>query len=231
VIVTQIQCEVCAVSRKDVEAATCGWLEFLPKIVSLEPNCLEDLWTDISKVATALQVPERGHELIARLKSRIRELRQRADAQLGKAQKKPRVACIEWMNPLMAAGNWVPELVEMACGENLFGQPGKHSPWMTWEDLRKSDPDIIVIMPCGFDIARSRAEMFNLIEHPSWKTLTAVKREKVFIADGNAFFNRPGPRLVDSLEILIDIFHSSSSPQSNYGTGWIRFSSADPRGH
>ncbi|MEO5968732.1 MAG: cobalamin-binding protein [Bdellovibrionia bacterium] len=222
VIVTQIQCEVCAVSRKDVEAATCGWLEFQPEIVSLEPNCLEDLWTDISKVAVALHVPEKGHLLIERLKKKLYELKLRADSYFRKGQKKPRIACIEWMNPLMAAGNWVPELVELAGGENLFGHPGKHSPWMTWEDLEQADPDIIVVMPCGFGIARSETEMFNLIEHPSWKTLTAVKRNEIFIADGNAFFNRPGPRLIDSLEILIDIFYSASSPKRNEGKGWIR---------
>lgn len=224
VIVTQIQCEVCAVSRKDVEAATCGWLEFHPEIVSLEPNCLEDLWIDISKVATALQVPEKGNELIARLKKKTHDLKLHAEAHLKKEQKKSRIACIEWLNPLMAAGNWVPELVELAGGENLFGAPGKHSPWMTWEDLQKADADIIVIMPCGFDIARSKTEMFNLTEHPLWKTLKAVQNNKIFIVDGNAFFNRPGPRLIDSLEILIEIFYSAGSAELNEGVGWIRFS-------
>ncbi|MBI3877177.1 MAG: ABC transporter substrate-binding protein, partial [Verrucomicrobia bacterium] len=116
--------------------------------------------------------------------------------------RRPAVACIEWFDPLMAAGNWVPELVEFAGGKNLFGEPGRHSPWMKWEELAARDPDVLVLMPCGFDLARTRRELPALTTKPEWPKLRAVKSGRVFLADGSQFFNRPGPRLVESLEIL-----------------------------
>ena len=107
----------------------------------------------------------------------------------------------------MAAGNWVPELVELAGGVNLFGEAGKHSPWMTWHDLVKRDPDVIVVMPCGFDLPRTKAEMRVLTEHLGWSSLKAVRTGRVWAADGNAYFNRPGPRLVKALQMLAEAFH------------------------
>jgi iron complex transport system substrate-binding protein len=114
------------------------------------------------------------------------------------------VACLEWIDPLMAAGNWTPELVELAGGMNLFGKAGEHSPWMTWDDLVRQDPDVIVVMPCGFDIARTRQDMPLLANREEWRLLKAVRNGRVFVADGNAYFNRPGPRLVESLEMLAE---------------------------
>src|SRR5262249_28580010 len=151
VIVTQTQCDVCAVSQEDVERALGAGLGFSPQVVSLEPNALGDVWSDIAKVAVALGVPERGRELIARL-------RQRIDAIAARTQHlpRPRVACLEWLEPLMSAGNWMPELVELAGGRNLFGQAGKHSPNLAWEDVLAQDPDVIVALPCGLDLVRTR---------------------------------------------------------------------------
>jgi iron complex transport system substrate-binding protein len=134
--------------------------------------------------------------------------------------RKPTVACIEWIDPLMAAGNWMPELVEMAGGINLFGIAGRHSPWMTWEELRAKDPDVIVVLPCGFDIPRTRQEMPALTQQPGWPALRAVRDGRVFLADGNQYFNRPGPRLADSLEILAQLLHPSVFMFSHKGTGW-----------
>src|SRR5262249_37332171 len=126
VIVTQSQCEVCAVSLRDVERAVCSWLGKCPKVVSLKPDALADVWKDIENVALALEAYDRGSELIASLQRRMAAVADRAALQAGK----PRVACIEWVDPLMAAGNWMPELVARAGGVNLFGTAGKHSPWM-----------------------------------------------------------------------------------------------------
>src|SRR5262249_44061857 len=126
VIVTQSQCEVCAVSMRDVERAVCAWLKRCPKIVSLKPDSLADVWADIERVGLALDAYERASSLIASLKGRMAEIEKRA----GAIAHRPRVACIEWADPLMAAGNWVPELVAMAGGIDLFGTAGKHSPWM-----------------------------------------------------------------------------------------------------
>lgn len=216
VLVTQSQCEVCAVSLRDVESALCNWLESRPQIVSLEPNCLADVWADIRRTAAALDAPQRGEQLIARLQQRMRAIEQRA----GTIARKPTVACIEWIDPLMAAGNWMPELVAMAGGINLFGLAGQHSPWMSWEDLRAKDPDVIILLPCGFDIPRTRQEMPALTGRPDWSQLRAGRDRRVFLADGNQYFNRPGPRLVESLEILAELLHPSAFHFGHQGSGW-----------
>jgi iron complex transport system substrate-binding protein len=218
VIVTQAQCEVCAVSLRDVERAVCSWLRACPKLVSLVPNALADVWVDIENVAEALNVREAGARLIERLHSRIAAVAARASS----LPQRPRIACIEWIDPLMAAGNWVPELVELAGGVNLFGEAGKHSPWMTFEQLLAADPDVIVVLPCGFDIARSRSELPPLTDRPEWHGLRAVREGRVFLADGNQFFNRPGPRLVESLEILAELLHPEVFHFGHQGPGWQR---------
>ncbi len=218
VIITQTQCEVCAVSLKDVEAATCGWLGRDVKIVALEPHKLEDLWTDIRSVAEALGAPERAEALCKTLQGRIDAIRTKA----APLPNKPRVACIEWIDPLMTAGNWVPELVEMAGGISLFGEAGKHSPWMSFEELESRDPDTIIVLPCGFDIPRTLEEMPTLVRDPRWPKLRAVRENRVFVADGNQYFNRPGPRLVESLEIMAELFHPDQFNYGHEGSGWVR---------
>lgn len=218
VIVTQSQCEVCAVSLTDVERALAAWLDSRPRLVSLEPNALADVWRDIHRVAEALGVPERGVTLVNRLHGRIACVAERARA----LPTRPTVACIEWIDPLMAAGNWVPELVELAGGANLFGEAGKHSPWMTWEQLVARDPDVIVVLPCGFDIERSRRELPVLTREHEWPALRAVRNGHVYLTDGNQYFNRPGPRLVESLEILAELLHPGAFRFGHEGTGWER---------
>ncbi|PIR26149.1 MAG: cobalamin-binding protein [Deltaproteobacteria bacterium CG_4_10_14_0_2_um_filter_43_8] len=217
VIVTQTQCEVCAVSLKDVERATCDFMESKAKVVSLETNCLADLWTDIMKVADALDVHVRGQQLVAELQDRMQAIAKRTAT----LANKPSVACIEWVDPLMSAGNWMPELVEMAGGKNLFGEAGKHSPWMTFEDLVKKNPDIILIMPCGYDIKRSLEDVPLLQAKAEWKNLKSVKAGRVYVCDGNQYFNRPGPRLVESLEILAEIFDPDFFDFKHKGEGYV----------
>jgi iron complex transport system substrate-binding protein len=202
-IITQTQCEVCAVSLRDVEAALASGISPKPQVVPLNPNSLADVWDDIRRVARALGIAQRGEATIDNLKARMCAISSRA---LSNANR-PRVACIEWLEPLMAAGNWVPELVQMAGGVNLFGQAGKHSPWMSWEQLVEADPEVIVIMPCGWDPARTEPEMHWLTDRPEWAQLSAVRSGRVHLTDGNQYFNRPGPRLVESLEILATILH------------------------
>lgn len=199
-IITQDLCQVCAVSLKEVEAAAARMLGFQAKIVSLNPTALGDVWSDIHRVADALGVAERGAELTKDLRARIREVSARANGW----GRRPTVACLEWLDPLMAAGNWMPELVELAGGVNLFGEAGKHSPWMDFDDLYRQDPDVIIAMPCGFDLPRTRREMPALSARPDWQRLKAVRNGRVHVADGNAFFNRPGPRLVEAMEMLAE---------------------------
>src|SRR5579863_4514411 len=217
-VITQTQCRVCAVSLEDVERALIGWVTSRPKLVALEPNALADVWRDIRHVADSCAVPERGEEVVAKLQNEMRRTSERACA----SGRRPRVACIEWHEPLMAAGNWVPELVEMAGAVNLFGQAGAHSPWMTWQQLVESDPDVIVSMPCGFDIERTYNEMYWLTDRPEWPKLRAVQAGQIFLADGNQYFNRPGPRLVESLQILSEILHPEAFAAELEGKAWRR---------
>ncbi len=217
-IITQSQCEVCAVSLKDVEQAVCQFTSSQPVIVSLEPNSLADVWSDMRRVAKALGAAERGEELVATLKRRMDEIAAKART----ASSRPTVACVEWIDPLMAAGNWTPEMVEMAGGVNLFGEAGRHSPWMKWDELVAADPDVIFISPCGFDIARTMKETHLLTGKPEWRELKAVKENRVFVADGNQYFNRPGPRLVESLQILAETLHPELFHFGHEGSGWVR---------
>jgi iron complex transport system substrate-binding protein len=218
VIVTQAQCEVCAVSLHEVERIVCAWLRQCPKLVSLMPNSLADVWADIDRVAEALGEPERGVELTRQLQTRMNAIADKTRV----LSRRPTVACIEWIEPLMAAGNWMPELVALAGGVNRFGDAGKHSPWLTWEQLVAADPDVIFLSPCGFDMARTCEELHLLTEKPEWPRLAAVQGQRVFVADGNAFFNRPGPRLVESLEILAEMLHPDAFAFGHEGTGWQR---------
>src|SRR5581483_3490727 len=131
---------------------------------------------------------------------------------------------------LMAAGNWVPELIEMANGRNLFGAAGEHSPWMTWDQLTAADPDVIVALPCGYDLPRTRQEAQQLQERPGWSSLRAVHTGNVFVCDGNQFINRPGPRLLESLRIFGEILHPELFEPSLEGTGWERLCMARRHG-
>ena len=217
-VVTQSQCELCAVSLQDVQAAVRRLVRSKPDVLSLEPNELKDVWRDIASVAEALGVGERGEALLDELRGRLAAVAERA-REMGH---RPRVACIEWYDPLMAAGNWVPELVEIAGGVDVLGIRGEHSAWLEWETLEKSEPETIVLMPCGFDIARSRQELPALTGRAEWARLEAVQRGRVFVTDGNQFFNRPGPRLVESAEILAEILHPEAFAFGHEGTGWER---------
>lgn len=221
-IITQTQCEVCAVSPADVERAVCELTERPARILALEPNGLDDVWRDVARVAEVLGVAARGRELVDRLRGRIDVIALRAAG----LPSRPRVAVIEWIEPLMAAGNWMPELVAAAGGISLFGEAGKHSPWMTWNALATAGPDVLVVSPCGFDLARTAAEMAPLAAAPLWRTLPAVAAGRVYLADGNAYFHRPGPRLVESLEILAEMLHPEAFDFGHRGTGWTAYREA-----
>jgi iron complex transport system substrate-binding protein len=215
-IVTQTLCEVCAVSPKDVEQAVAKTLGHGARLVSTDAADLAGVFDDIARVAGALQVPERAAVLGEQLRERMQVVATRAAT----LPDRPRAACIEWIDPLMAAGNWVPELIGMAGGRNLFGEAGRHSPWLTWEALRDADPDVIVVMPCGFDLDRARREIGPLIGLPGWGDLRAVRGGRVALADGQQYFNRPGPRLAESLQILAEILHPGAFDFGHRGIGW-----------
>ena len=203
VIITQTQCEVCAVSLKDVEAALAKRLGLSPRIVSLNPNSLGDLRADIRRVAQALHSPLSGEELISSLDDRM----DRAAATI-KGRPRRSVVVVEWMDPIMSAGNWTPTLVARAGGDEMFGIANRHSGTMTWDELKAADPEVLVIAPCGFDIPRTKADLVALTGRPGFSSLRAVREHRAYIADGNAYFNRPGPRAVETLEALVEMIHS-----------------------
>jgi len=219
VIVTQDQCEVCAVSVKDVENAVCEILESRPQIVTLHPGTLEDVWKGFEQTAEALGKAQNGRDLVLQCKTRMQDISKKALA----LPETPSVLCVEWFDPLMMAANWIPEFIDMLGGKNLFGKAGEHAPRTTWQDVAASDPDIVVLMPCGWDMERSKKESVVLTERPEWQSLRAVRAGRVYLTESNQFFNRPGPRLVESLEILAEIMYPGFFSFGHEGKDWKKF--------
>ena len=219
-IVTQAHCEVCAVSFSEVEDIVEKYLNKRTKIISLQPNTLKEVFDDFDRVAEELDIyNSKNRNLINLLKKRVDQIKN-----LSFNKKKPKVACVEWIDPLMVAGNWIPELVSISGGDDIFGNIGKNSHWIKFEEIKKSDPDIIIFMPCGFDINKTNEELKIFFKkNPIWKSLKSFKNESFFVVDGNQFFNRPGPRLIDSIEILLEIIHPSLTDLNYKKKGWIKF--------
>ena len=224
VVLTQAQCEVCAVSLGDVEEAVCTWLDAAPDLVALAPDALGDVWRDVQRVADALDLSGRGARLVDTLQARMEAV----ERQAARASARPRVACIEWVDPLMVGGHWIPTLAEKAGGQPVLSTPGAPAPRITGDDLRAADPDVIVVMPCGFGLERTRREVPALTQQPGWNDLQAVRTGRVYLTDGNHYFNRPGPRLVESLEILAETLHPDLFPATHHGAGWVPFQPAAP---
>ena len=214
-VLTQALCEACAVSLDQVRDAVGKAVDGEVALLSLEPASVEDVWSDILAVGRALDRDGQAKALVQGLRDRLAIL-SRAVAD----RKRPRVACIEWFDPPMIAGNWVPELVTVAGGEPLLAEPGAHSDWLDWDDLLAADPDVIVLMPCGFDMARCWAELPALTARPGWQDIAAVRAGRVFVTDGNACFNRPGPRLTDSAEVLAEILHPGAATTRHADRYW-----------
>ena len=201
-IITQDLCDVCALDYHEVMEAV-KWLTAPPKIVSLAPTRLADVLRDIERIGVSAGKQVAANELVRRLGERIERVRERAS----RARSRPRVVCIEWLDPLYSAGHWVPEMVELAGGVDGLGKKGKPSEEIAWETVREFAPEVIVLMPCGFDVARTLRELPSVQDRPGWGKLPAVKAGRGFAVNGSAYFNRPGPRLVDGLEILAQIVH------------------------
>lgn len=221
-ILTQTQCAVCAVTPGDLQEALCSWTSVRPTIVSLEPNDLADVWNDMRHIGEALSAPVQAEELIDSLTSRLEAIRSRASA----LSSRPRVAGLEWIGPLMAGGNWMPDLIEIAGGRSFLAAPAEHSPWLEWTSLVDADTEVVLIFPCGFKIAQTIGDLSLLTENAAWANLRAVKDGRVYVIDGHHFFNRPGPRLVESAEIVAEILHPDSFAFGHRGTGWIALEDA-----
>lgn len=206
VIVTQDLCDVCAVSLDDVRAAVARLGVEGVRIVNLHPTRLGDIWDDIARVAFALGRANEGTRVLEALRTRVEEIRARSQ----RAQTRPRVLAIEWLDPIMIGGMWMPELIALAGGTPMVTEPGEHAPTPSLEALQALDPDVVLIKPCGFPLERTLEEISVLRTNVPWDTWSCVREGRVFVSDGNAYFNRPGPRIVDSLEILAACTHPST---------------------
>jgi iron complex transport system substrate-binding protein len=218
VILTQHQCEVCAVSYNDLMSAVNQALGSNTRIVSTSPTNLEEIYQSFTEVADALYVKQRGEALVNGIQKRFNEI-QRTTQKL----ESPDVLAIEWLDPLMTGGNWMPEMIEIAGGVPHLAEAGKHSPWCEWDDVVSLDPDFILIVPCGYGIEKTLGEMSVLTEIEDWRELSAVQNDNVFILDGNQYFNRPGPRIRESVEILAEILHPEDFDTRFEQTGWVKY--------
>jgi iron complex transport system substrate-binding protein len=243
-IITQTHCEVCAVSPGDFpprepsegsrtlpRRTPLGEAELGPRdlahgvsaklerhqVVALETGTVDGILDGFGRVAEVLGAAEAGRALVAGIRERLA-----AVAAVTRTLRRPRVACLEWIDPLFEMGNWGPEIVELAGGRSLLSAPGAHSSTLAFEALRDADPEAVVVAPCGFDLARTLAELPALTNRPEWRALSAVRAGNAFAADGNFYFNRSGPMLFDTPEILAEMLHPDAFPPRHEGTVWRR---------
>ncbi len=202
-IVTQTQCEVCAVSLRDVERAVATLTGIESRIVSLAPNSLGDIWDDIQRTAGALDRADLGRAAVEGYRRRITEISEQASG----SATGPSVAVVEWADPLMTAGHWTMELIELAAGRPVIGSPRGESLHFSIDDLETADPDIIIVAPYGYGLPQTRRDAQLLRANPRWTTLRAVREGRVALIDGNQYVNRPGPRVVETLDIIAKILH------------------------
>ena len=203
VILTQGLCDVCALDYSDVVKAA-ALLSHAPAIVSLNPHSLNDVLDDIVRVGAATGREGSANKLTRELRGRIEQIGYREPGY------RPRVVCLEWFDPLYVAGHWVPEMVALAGGRDVLGRAGEPSFKVEWQNVVDAQPDVLLLMPCGFDTRRAVKEAEPLRALPGWNELAAVKRENVYAFNGSAYFSRPGPRLVNGLEILSRILRRPS---------------------
>ena len=204
-VLTQAACDVCSISAADVQAAVRA-MGSTAHILELSPATLTDVYADILAVGAATGTLAKAREVVARLRARVASATYRVRV-ARQAEACPTVAMIEWLDPPMAAGNWVPELVAHAGGQDVLGKPGEHSHWITWDDVIAADPDVVILVPCGFTLERVVAEAEAPAIRNRLKMLRAFRAGRVHAVDGHHLFNRPGPRLVDSLEVLAELLH------------------------
>jgi iron complex transport system substrate-binding protein len=204
-VITQDLCEVCALPSLDVEAAAAR-LPRTPAIVRLHPHTLDDILGDIARVGDAVGRPEAAGRLVDRLRARVAAVRRAVQD-----RPRPRVCCMEWLDPPFCAGHWMPELVECAGGREVIGRPGRPSFRVGWDEIARAAPDVVVLTVCGFDAARTVAEARALAARSEWRRLPAVIEGRVYATDGSSFFSRSGPRVVDGVEILAAILHPDAA--------------------
>lgn len=210
-IVTQALCDVCAVAEAEVSAAACS-LPGSPRVINLEPTCLEDVFDCIGQVAIAADRLESGKAYLDQLRGRVQTVEHRTMRHLAAEEQRPGVMLLEWIDPPFCAGHWSPELVALAGGREAIGIAGSRSVTTSWDDIVAANPDVLMIACCGFDVQRTMQDIPILKAYPGWDSLSCVKSRRVYVVDGSAYFSRPGPRLIDSLEILAAALHPTIHP-------------------
>ena len=220
VLITQTHCEVCAVSPADLVHRLPATLSRKP-VVALNGGTLAAILEGFLEVAAVLDCPAKGKTLALELKSKLSNVRERV-----RSLPRPRVACVEWLEPVFTMGNWGPELVEVAGGENLLGLAGAHSTTTPFDAVAAADPDVLVVAPCGFDLERAERELPALTSQPGFRELRAARSGQVYVCDGNLYFNRSSPSLFESAAILAEMLHPTAFEPHHEGTAWRRVVSA-----
>jgi iron complex transport system substrate-binding protein len=216
VLITQVHCDVCAVTPDDV--ARSGGAPRHTRVVSLSASSVADIYEDVRIVARTIDRADGGEDLIADMQRRIDAVTARVAT-----RQPPTVVVLEWTDPVFTASNWAPELIEAAGGRPLVSRKGEHSKALPWDDVVAADPDYLIIAPCGFDLERTLREVSVLEKLPGWSVLRAVRAGRVAFADGNKYFNRSGITIVETVEILAEILHSDRVPAGWRDVAWCGY--------
>jgi iron complex transport system substrate-binding protein len=203
-ILSQDLCHVCAVTPDQLHDAPCS-LPQQPTVLTLNPRTVHDVIDDVVRIGDAAGRSAEGHRLAAHLRDRLEAIRTRVQG----ISQRPRVACIEWLSPLYVAGHWVPEMVQLAGGQNVLAQPGSPSRVVTWDEVLASAPDVLIVMPCGFSVERTHTELLQLMQQPGQWHLSSDLVQHTYLVDASSYFSRPGPRLIDGIELLAALLHPS----------------------
>jgi iron complex transport system substrate-binding protein len=203
-ILSQDLCHVCAITPDQLQDAI-GSMPRQPIILSLNPSSVLDVINDVVRIGDAAGRSAEGHRLAAHLRDRLDAVHRR----LQTISHRPRVVCIEWLSPLYIAGHWVPEMVQLAGGLDVLAQPGSPSRVVTWGEIVAAAPDVLLVMPCGFSVEKTHTELRHLMQHPDQWRLSPALAEHTYLVDASSYFSRPGPRLIDGIELLVTILHPS----------------------
>jgi iron complex transport system substrate-binding protein len=204
-ILTQELCQVCAPSGNEITRALAA-LPVKPQILWFSPHGIEEIFGNVRELGTAIGLSEKADTWISETRARLQNVAEKAKTT------RPRVFCLEWVDPYYCCGHWVPEMVEMAGGEDALGRKGKDSVRISWTDIKRWSPEIVIVSPCGFDTEKAIHQAKQLLQQPGWSDLPAARNDRVYAVNANAYFARPGPRVVDGVELLAHLLHPELFP-------------------
>jgi iron complex transport system substrate-binding protein len=203
-VLSQDLCHVCAITPEQLHD-TLRSMPHQPTVLTMNPGTVDDVIDDVVRIGDAAGRPTEAHRLAAHLRDRIEAVHDRVKD----IARRPRVVCIEWLSPLFVAGHWVPEMVQLAGGQDVLSQPGSPSRVVTWDEVLAAAPNVLIVMPCGFSVERTHTELLQLMQGPGHWRLSPELAEHTYLVDASSYFSRPGPRLIDGIELLAAILHPS----------------------